>query len=45
LRQRPAADFAPVGYFGFDPQGLILEANLTGASMLGIDAPPNPVNS
>jgi PAS domain-containing protein len=29
-------DFAPVGYFTFDQQGLILEANLTGATLLGI---------
>jgi signal transduction histidine kinase len=30
-------DFAPVGYFSFDPQGLIREANLTAAQMLGIE--------
>ena len=30
-------DFAPLGYFTFDPQGLILEANLTGASLLRRD--------
>jgi PAS domain S-box-containing protein len=30
-------DFAPVGYFSVDEQGRILEANLTGATMLGID--------
>jgi PAS domain S-box-containing protein len=29
-------DFAPVGYFTLDKKGAILEANLTGASMLGI---------
>jgi transcriptional regulator with GAF, ATPase, and Fis domain len=29
-------DFAPVGYFTFDGQGVIEEANLTGAQMLGI---------
>ena len=28
-------DFAPVGYFSIDQQGLIQEVNLTGASMLG----------
>ena len=30
-------DYAPVGYFTFDQIGLILEANLTGASLLGIE--------
>jgi PAS domain S-box-containing protein len=30
-------DFAPVGYFTFDPQGVIKEVNLGGAQMLGID--------
>jgi len=28
-------DFAPVGYFSLDDEGRILEANLTGASLLG----------
>lgn len=27
-------DFAPVGYFTFDPQGLVLDVNLTGAQLL-----------
>ncbi len=30
-------DFAPVGYFTFSDQGLILEGNLTAAGQLGID--------
>lgn len=30
-------DFAPVGYFSVDNQGLISEVNLTGATMLGTD--------
>jgi PAS domain S-box-containing protein len=29
-------DFAPVGYFSIDRQGLIQEANLTGAAMFGV---------
>jgi PAS domain S-box-containing protein len=30
-------DFAPVGYFSLDEQGRILEANLTGAALLGLE--------
>jgi two-component system CheB/CheR fusion protein len=30
-------DFAPVGYFSFDRNGLIIEVNLTGAKKLGIE--------
>ncbi|MBI2487511.1 MAG: PAS domain S-box protein [Deltaproteobacteria bacterium] len=30
-------DFAPVGYFTLDKKGIILEINLTGAAMLGIE--------
>ncbi|MGB8656403.1 MAG: PAS domain S-box protein [Candidatus Zixiibacteriota bacterium] len=30
-------DFAPVGYFSFDKDGLIVEVNLTGAGLLGVD--------
>jgi len=30
-------DFAPVGYFSMDEQGLILEVNLTGAALLGVE--------
>jgi PAS domain S-box-containing protein len=29
-------DFAPVGYFTFNPDGLIIEVNLTGAELLGV---------
>ena len=29
-------DFAPIGYFTFNPQGVILEANLTGARLLKV---------
>jgi len=32
-------DFAPVGYFTLSPKGLIYEANLTGASLLGFPRP------
>ncbi len=30
-------DFAPVGYFSFDKNGLITEVNLTGAKKLGVE--------
>ncbi len=30
-------EFAPIGYFTISEEGLILEANLTGAAMLGIE--------
>ena len=30
-------NFAPVGYFTFNRKGMILEGNLTGASLLGVD--------
>ena len=30
-------DFAPVGYFSLDEQGLIVEANLTGSALLGTE--------
>jgi PAS domain S-box-containing protein len=30
-------DFAPVGYFTFDRKGTILEVNLTGAGLLGLE--------
>ncbi len=32
-------DFAPVGYFTFDQKGQILEVNLTGARLLGLERP------
>jgi len=30
-------DFAPIGYFTFDKKGLVLEVNLTGADLLGVE--------
>ena len=30
-------DFAPVGYFTLDEQGQVLEVNLTGAALLGVE--------
>ena len=30
-------DSAPIGYFTFNPQGVILEANLTGVRLLGLE--------
>jgi PAS domain S-box-containing protein len=30
-------DFAPVGYYSVDEQGLILDVNLTGAALLGVE--------
>src|ERR1035438_4737561 len=30
-------DFAPVGYFSVDDRGRIIEANLTGAALLGVE--------
>jgi len=30
-------DFAPIGYFVFDSNGLILEVNLAGAALLGVE--------
>jgi two-component system cell cycle sensor histidine kinase/response regulator CckA len=30
-------DFSPVGYFTFDSEGLIIDVNLTGAAMLGLE--------
>ncbi len=30
-------DFAPIGYFTFDKNGLIMDINLTGANKLGVD--------
>jgi PAS domain S-box-containing protein len=34
-RYRELFDFAPVGYFTFDARGTVLDANLTGATMIG----------
>jgi PAS domain S-box-containing protein len=32
-------EFAPVGYFSINAEGLILEVNLTGAALLGVERP------
>lgn len=32
-------DFSPLGYFTFDREGLIIEVNLTGAILLGVERP------
>jgi PAS domain S-box-containing protein len=34
-KYRDLYEFGPIGYFGFDPHGKIMELNLTGASILG----------
>ncbi|MGO9108844.1 MAG: ATP-binding protein [Thermoguttaceae bacterium] len=36
-KYRDLFDFAPVGYFRLDEQGRILEVNLAGAALLGLD--------
>lgn len=36
-RYRQLYDFAPIGYFAFDPNGLILDVNLAGARMFGVE--------
>ena len=36
VRYTELYDFAPVGYFSIDREGLIQEVNLTGATMLGV---------
>jgi PAS domain S-box-containing protein len=41
-------DFAPVGYFSVEPDGRIVEANLTGACLLGVnraELPGRPLES
>ncbi|MBI4962949.1 MAG: GAF domain-containing protein [Desulfomonile tiedjei] len=37
-KYRDLFDSAPVGYFTLDPKGLIMEANIVGAGLLGADA-------
>ena len=36
-RYRLLYDFAPIGYFAFDPYGLIQDVNLTGAKLIGVE--------
>jgi PAS domain S-box-containing protein len=37
VRYTDLFDFAPVGYFTIEPSGVIAEANLAGASLLGVE--------
>ena len=40
VRYADLYDSAPIGYFTFNPRGLILEANLTGVRLLGVERGP-----